>query len=210
VVLILDFFFGRLWGTDFTSNKNVNEASLQESPTSPSPPASVGISDMVVLSKGSKGRHRGKCVLRYVVHTCAQKVGHVFLLVLSPHQLILQGSKMLILAGFFNRTQDMSVVLDSCGAAVPVQSIDESMTSSGLDLVPAMPASCASMFRLDVLIPPTDSRRLKTRWAYESTYKLGFLCGLESISVVVGLLLVVVWYWAVSSKLTLCITKIYP
>ena len=98
MVLILDFFFGRLWGTIFTSHQNVNEASLQVRPTSSSPPARVGISDMVVLSKGSKGRGRGQCFLRYVVHACAQRAGHLFLLVLSPHQLILQGAKVLILA----------------------------------------------------------------------------------------------------------------
>ena len=80
----------------------------------------------------------------------------------------------------------MGAVHDSCGGAVPVQSIDVSMTSSGLNLVPAMPAWCAQMFCLDVLIPQTDSRRLKTRLANESTYKLAFLCDAESICVVVG------------------------
>ena len=88
----------------------------------------------------------------------------------------------------------MGAVHDSCGAAVPVQSIDVSMTSSGLDLVPAMPAWCAQMFQLDVLIPQTDSRRLKTRWAYESTYKLAFLCDSGFICVMVGWLVLVVWY----------------
>ena len=50
------------------------------------------------------------------------------------------------------------------------------------------------MFRLEVLIPQTDSRRLKTRWAYESTYKLAILCGSGFICVMGGWLVVVVWY----------------
>ena len=98
---------------------------------------------MVVLSKGSRGRGMGQCFLRYVVHACAQRAGHLFLLVLFPHHLILQDEQMLILAGFFHRTQEMGAVHDSCGAAVPVQSIDVSMTSSGLDLVPAIADWCA-------------------------------------------------------------------
>ena len=88
----------------------------------------------------------------------------------------------------------MGAVHDSWAAAVPVKSIDVSMTRSGLDLVPAMPAWCAQMSRLEVLIHQTDSRRLKTRWAYESTYKLAFLCDAESICVMVGWLVLVVWY----------------
>ena len=50
------------------------------------------------------------------------------------------------------------------------------------------------MFRLDVLIPQTDSRRLKTRWANESTYKLAFLCDSGFVCVMGGWLVVVVWY----------------